>query len=282
MKQTNYRNIFGFIAASVALSSTAALAGPPEVMAVPAPPIEVPDNDVVSGSFSLDANTHFISYGFDIWGDGEDFGDFGFYPSAELAFALSDNLSATLGFWMEFNNKGGDPLGDLHGESLQELDVWAGLAYTVNDFTVGLTYQEWLYGSDSERVLDLAFSYDGILSPSLTIHGRLDEGASGGNEGIVAVLGVAHSIEAGAVTITFPASIAFFFEDDYHPGSTDSGLGYGSIGVNAAVSLAPLIGDTFGDWDLHAGVDYYITSDDVVGNDDDEFLTGNIGVGLSF
>lgn len=254
----------------------------PEVMAAPAPPIEMPDDDVVSGTLSLDANTHFISYGFDVWGDGEDFGDFGFYPSAELAFALPGNFTATVGVWMEFNNKGGNPLGDVGGEGLQELDLWTGLSYTVNNFTVGLTYQEWLYGSDSRRILDLALGYDTFLSPSLTIHTRLDEGASGGQEGVVAVLGVAHSIEVGAVTITFPASIAFFFQDDYHPASTDSGLGYGSIGVNAAVSLAPLIGDTFGDWDLHGGLDYYITSDDVIGNGDDEFLTGNIGIGLTF
>ncbi len=279
MKNKNYRNFFGIAAATVALSSTSAMAGP-EMMA-PAPPIEVPADDVVSGTLSLDANTHFISYGLDVWQDGTEFGNFGFYPSAELAFALPNNFTATLGVWAEAHKKG---TGSNLGGTVQEVDVWAGLAYTYEKFTVGVTYQEWLYGSDSEDILDIAFSYDTFLSPSLTVHNRLGEGASGGDTGTILVFGVSHSIETGPVTVSFPATLAVFLTDDFHGlgAGLDSGIGYGSIGVNASLPLSPYIGDSYGEWDLHAGLDFYMTSQDVIANGNDNFLTGNIGLGLSF
>ena len=286
MKNKNYRNFFGAAAATVALASNSAMAGT-EMMA-PAPPIEVPVDDVVSGVLSLDANNHFVSYGLDVWQDGTDFGNFGFYPSGELAFALPNNFTGTVGFWGEVNDKGGNTIGG----RIQEIDVWTGLAYTYEKFTIGVVYQEWFYGGDSEDILDINLSYDCFLSPSLTIHNRLGEGASAGRfsagrDGTVLVFGVEHSIETGPVTLTFPASLGIFVTDGFHGDDAagnelDAGIGYGTIGVNASLPLSPYIGDGYGEWDLHAGIDFVMTSESVIDNQNDNFFTGNFGLGLSF
>jgi hypothetical protein len=169
------------------------------------------------------------------------------------------------------------------GGRIQEVDVWTGLSYTYEKLTMGVTYNAWMYGSDTEESLDVKFAYDTFLAPSLTIHNRLDPGASGGNNGTVLVLGLSHGIDAGPFSISFPFNLAYFIEDDFHPGSTDSGFGFASIGVAATLPLSPYIGDSYGDWSLNSGLTYYFTDDDVIGNpNDDDFLTASLGLAVSF
>lgn len=272
------------------LGSGLAVAGPIEI--TPEPPAEVASDDVVSGSLNLDFNSHFFSYGNDVWNDGEGSINFGFYPSAELAFALPANLTATLGVWAEVHDKPGtaNPLGG----DINEVDVWAGLSYTTGPFTVGVTYQQWYYNDavgagDVEEILDISFAYDTFLSPSLLIHHRLSAGGAGsfgGDEGTIAVLGLEHGFDAGPVSISFPFSIAYFFDDGYHAANGDSGVGYASIGMQASMPLEALIGDSFGDWTASAGVTYYAIDGDVVGNGTNTagngFYAFNMGLGLSF
>jgi hypothetical protein len=84
------------------------------------------------------------------------------------------------------------------------------------------------------------------------------------------------------VTFSFPLNIAYFLEDDFHGNSIDSGFGYASLGVAASLPLTPYIGEAYGDWSLNAGLTYYVTDDDVVGNDNDNFLTSSIGLSVAF
>lgn len=268
--------------AALMLVSGTALAGTEMTTTAPAP-VTAPAEDVVSGVLKLDFNSHFVSYGVDVWGDDDHMTDMGFNPMLELAFALPGGFTATLGTWWDVNSKGDSSTSVSNiGGQLREVDVWVGLAYTYDKFTVGVTFQDWLYNSATEEILDVKFSYDCLLAPSLTIHNRLGAGGSGGEEGTVLVLGISHSIEAGPVTISFPVSIAYFLQDDFHPGSTESGFGYGAIGVAAALPLSPYIGEAIGDWTLNAGVTQYITDNEVVGNFDDNFLTSTIGLSLAF
>jgi len=278
MKQKHGLNLIHSPLIALALTAGTAFAGTTE----PAPaPVE---KDVVSGVLNLDFNTHFISYGSDVWGDGDRMSEPEFNPSLELAFALPAGFTATLGTWWDVvpSSKGGDsPIGG----RLQEVDVWAGLAYTVGDFTSKVTYQNWMYGSDTEDILDVSFSYACFLNPSLTIHNRLDQGAANGDEGTVLVLGISHSIEAGPVTISFPLNIAYFVDDDFHNsaanGGSDNGFGYGSIGVTANYDLAFL--KSVGDWSIHGGLTYYVTDQDVIPNNPEgDFLTANLGLTLKF
>ncbi len=233
----------------------------------------------LSGTLSLDINSHFISYGADVWADGDRFSEPAFNPSLELTWALTDSLSFSLGTWWDVNSKAGSNSSPIGGR-IQEIDVWYGLSYSAGDFTVGLVYNQWFYGSETEDTVDLSFSYDTFLSPSLTIHHRFDPGASGGDNGTVFVLGLGYDIEAGPVTISFPFNLAYFASDDFHGG--DSGLGYGSIGVAASIPLS-FIDESFGEWSLNAGLTYYVTDQDVIpGNIEGDFFTANIGVSCSF
>ena len=277
MKYSNYRNRIHTPILALALATGVATAGTSETTTTaPAP---APAEDVISGVLKLDFNTHFISYGWDVWADGASMSDPTFNPMLELSFALPADFTLTLGTWWDMNSK----IDSSIGGRLQEVDVWTGLSYTYEKFTVGATYQAWMYGSSTEDILDVKFAYDTLLSPSLTVHNRLDAGASGGNTGTILALGLSHSIDAGPVSISFPFSLAYFLEDDFHPGSTDSGFGFASIGVTATLPLTPYIGDASGEWSLNSGLTYYFTDDDVVGNpDEDDFLTASLGLAVSF
>lgn len=252
---------------------------------VPAPIAPAEEGNDVSGSLSFDYNTHFVSYGFDVWGSGENFGGSAtFNPSLELNFALTDTTSLFLGTWWDVN----DNIPSSIGGDLQEIDIWAGIGTSFGPVSVSATYQAWMYGSDTEHILDIGLGYDCLLSPSLTIHNRLDEGASGGDTGTILVLGVSHDFALGPVTITPSADVAFFLTDGFHGTDAvtgldlDTGYGYAALGLNASMPLA-FMGDRFGEWDIHGGVTYYMTEADVVQNaKDNDFLTGTIGIGCSF
>ncbi len=251
-----------------------------EEMAPTSPPMMAPVEDIISGVLKLDFNSHFVSYGFDVWADGSSMSEPTFNPNLELSFALPADLAFTLGTWWDVNSKAGGNSSPLGGR-IQEIDVYYGLSYTYDAFSVGVTYQNWMYASDTEDILDIKFAYDTFLSPSLTIHHRLDEGASGGNTGTVLVLGLSHNLELGPVILSFPFNIAYFLEDDFHPTSTDEGFGYASFGVATSIPLA--FTESIGGWSLNAGLAYYITDDDVIGNPrKDDFLTASIGVSVAF
>ena len=240
-------------------------------------PVEVPAaGSAVSGTMSLDVNTHFISYGADIWGAGSNWTDALFNPLLELSFALNDQLTLSVGTWWDVN----DNIPSSIGGNIQEVDVWTGLSYETGILTTSLTYQAWMYGSSTEQIVDLIFALDMPLSPSLTIHGRVDPGASGGDNGVVPVLGIEIPIvESDSFTLSAPVNVAAA-TDGFHGG--DGGFAYTSAGLAASVPLKFMSGD-LGEWALNAGVTYYYTNSDVIPNNpDDSFLTGSLGVSVSF
>jgi hypothetical protein len=268
----------------ITLALTAGIASAGTTETTTTAPAPAPTDDVVSGVLKLDINTHFISYGLDVWGDDNPgLSELNFNPMAELAFALPAGFTGTLGAWADVTDK--NTAGSIGG-NLMEVDVWAGLAYTYEKFTVGVTWQEWMYASNTEDILDVKFAYDCFLAPSLTVHNRLGAGgagAAGGDEGTILVLGLSHSIEAGPVTVSFPVNIAYFMTDDFHAVGADTGFGYASVGVGASLPLAAYMGSSFGDWTLNSGLTYYFTDDDIIPNNDhNDFLTASVGLSLAF
>jgi hypothetical protein len=245
-------------------------------------PLPVPVSDggsilgsAVSGSLSLDYNSHFISYGADVWGGGDDLSDAIFNPSLELTFQLTENVSFILGTWWDVND---NAVSDIGG-SIQEVDIWAGLGFGLGPVDVTVLYQEWLYGGESERILDVILGIDAPLSPTLTLHNRLTEGASDGDTGLVAVLGLEHGFEFGPVEFAIPLNVAGA-TDGFHGG--DSGFAYASLGLNATLPLS-VIDEKLGAWNLHGGFTYYVTDEDVIPNNpDDNFLTASFGIGIDF
>ncbi|MEM7385153.1 MAG: hypothetical protein AAF514_09440 [Verrucomicrobiota bacterium] len=234
------------------------------------------DSSGVSGSLSFDYNSHFISYGADVWGAGKDLDDALFNPSIELTFQITDDVSFSLGTWWDVNDNAVSSIG---GESIQEVDVWAGLHFGIGAVSVSLVYQEWLYAQESERIIDVILGLDAPFSPSLTFHNRVAEGASGGDTGTVAVLGFEHGFSLGSVDFSIPLNVAAA-TDGYHGG--DSGFAYASIGLSASVPLT-FVNDDLGSWNLHGGLTAFFTSDDVIPNNADEnFVTANVGIGVDF
>lgn len=228
----------------------------------------------VSGSLAFTANTHFISYGADVWGAGSSWDDVLFNPSLELSWALPGDTSFILGTWWDVNDNAVSNI----GRTIQEIDVWAGLSKSFGAVEATLLYQQWYYASDTEQIIDLILGLDAPFSPSLTIHGRPEAGASGGDEGIVTVLGAGYDFEAGPLSLSIPVAAAFA-TDGFHGG--DGGFAYTSIGLQASYPLP--IAVEYGEWSLDAGITFYYTDDSVIPNNpDDAFLTGNIGISCSF
>lgn len=222
----------------------------------------------VTGTLSFVVDTHFISYGLDVWGAGNDWNDPLFHPSLELSFNLGNGVSAIIGTWWDVNDNDVSSIGG----KVQEIDVWAGLSYTTGDFTFTLLYQEWMYASESERIVDFKIAYDHALAPYLLVHSRVDNGL-GLETGVIGVVGIAPSIEAGPVTIGFPVSAAFA-TDEYHGG--DAGFAYASVGVTASIPIVEHVS-------LTLGVTGYYTDDSVIpSNPDDTFITGSAGLVISF
>jgi hypothetical protein len=278
MKKKQFLNLINLPIIALTLSAGTALAGNETTTTALA---ETPKEDVISGILKLDFNSHFVSYGADVWSDGASLSEPTFNPNLELYFALPADLTLTLGTWWDVNSKNGGSSSPIGGR-IQEVDVYAGLSYAIDKLTISATYQAWMYGSDTEDILDIKFAYDCLLAPSLTIHNRLDQGAAVGNEGTILVLGLSHGVEAGPVAISFPFNLAYFLQDDFH-GGTDEGFGYASLGVSASLPLTPYIGDAYGDWSLNGGLTYYLTDDEIIPfNDEDEFLNASIGLAVTF
>ncbi len=280
MKNKYCRNAIHTSLLAAALSAGVAFAGTETMMSSP-PPAPASAEDVVSGVLKLDLNTHFISYGNDTWGDGNpNFDDLNFNPFLELSLALPAGFKATVGTWWDVNDKGNS--GSLGG-NLREVDAWVGLSYTYDKFSIGVVGQDWLYGSASEEIVDVNLSYSCFLSPTLVIHNRVGEGASGGDTGTVIVAGISYSVDAGPLAIYFPLNVAYFATDEYHGPGGDTGFGYASIGIGASLPLSTYMGTAYGDWTLNGGFAYYFTDNDItVNNTENNFLTASLGLSLAF
>ncbi len=222
----------------------------------------------LSGSISLDLNSHFISYGLDVWAGGSSATRaWTFNPSLSLDYKISDKLTATTGIWMDVNGNGASSFDGV------ETDVWAGLAYTSGITTYSATFQNWQYGGTSEEVLDLGVSFDTFLSPSIVLHKRLGAGASGGFNGEFLVVGAEYSYDVSEkLSLTIPLAVGYALSE-FH--TTEDGYAYTSLGLQGSYALSDSSS-------LNAGITYYDTDASVTGNAADSFFTYNAGVSFSF
>lgn len=222
--------------------------------------------DPLSGSISVDANSHFISYGFDVWAGGDN-PDWTFNPTVSIDYAINENWTFSTGFWLDVNDNASSSFETV------ETDTWVGLAYSAGIWTISGTFQNWQYGGVSEEVFDLGISVDTFLSPSLTVHKRLDVGASGGYNGTFLVLGLEHGFDVSeCFSVTVPFSLGYAV-DEFH--TTESGYGFASLGLQGSWAFSEKASFNF-------GVTYYDTDSDVTGNADNNFFTYNAGLSYSF
>jgi hypothetical protein len=283
MKRKHCLNFIHMPLVAFALTAGTALAGT-EMAPAPAP-APAADEDVISANLSLMANSHFISYGRDVWADGSSMSRMEFNPMLEFAFKLPENLTLTLGTWWDVTAKG-DGLPQTLGGDIYEIDLWTGLSYTYEKFTIGAVYQTWIYGDGVEQIVDVKLGYDTFLSPTLMFHNRVSEGAAPGDNGTVMVLGLSYSIEAGPVTFSVPFNIAANLTDDFNrfdaAGGSDTGYSYTSLGLQASYPLA-FLGSTYGEWAVAGGITQFWTDAGAVPtNPRNQFLTYNIGLTAAF
>jgi hypothetical protein len=262
---------------------TAQEAAPAAPAAEPAPAV----GDKIGITIGYDYASHFVSYGADVWGGGNDFfsDESTNFVWADVAVDLSP-FTLNFGVWSDNNNNVDSPLGG----PIQEIDVYAGISYSIDRFTLGAKYQEWFYGGDEERIVDLSVAFDDsdllfdgfALNPSFLAHFRID-GNGAQEEAEAFVVGIAPSFQLTegdyALTLTIPVNVAFF-TDDFQGG--DSGYGYSSVGATLGVPLA-FIPVEYGEWNAALNVTYYMTDEDAIPNNpEDDFLTGTVSISTSF
>lgn len=231
----------------------------------------------VTGTLSFVANTHFMLYGQDVWGGGNDFfwRDAIFNPSLELNFNLGNGFKAILGTWWDVNDNAESTMGN----RIQEVDVWAGLSYNTGKFTFTALYQAWFYGGGTEQMVDFKVAYEHFLNPYLLLHGRFDAGAAVDlaglplDEGLIVQLGIAPAVEAGPVTISFPIT-ANWQTKGFHSGQ--EGFSYASGGVNISIPVHEHVA-------INLGATYYWTNDKVIPlNKDHSLVAGSAGITITF
>ena len=234
----------------------------------------------VSFSLSLDYNSHFISYGANVW-DGEDenrktFDGLLFQPSAELSFALTEGSGIYTGVWFDIN----DNLPSGVGGRIQEVDIWLGYYFTVEDFVFDFTFNQWYYGGETEGTFDISVGYEGVFfAPYILAHHRFDPNGPQETGTIFEVGATAYEMDAGPVSLSFPVGVGFTFDDYYV--EDESGYVYSFVGAGFGMPL-DFFPEGYGDWGLHGGLTVFHTDEDVTGNEESVYVALNLGVGLSF
>lgn len=249
--------------------ATAARAGTtPEAPPPPLPPAPASD-PFVTGTLSFTFDTHFISYGQDVWAAGNDWSDALFHPFLELDFNLGGGFQLYLNTWWDINDNAVSGIGG----DIQEIDVNAGIYYTTGKWQFQLGYGAWIYGEQIEHIIDGKVSYnDGVINPFLALHGRVDDELPF-DTGLVTQVGIAPGTSLGPVSLSFPITVSFD-TDNYHGGS--SGFAYVSAGIGATIPIVEHVS-------LNLGVTYYHTNDSVIPvNPDEDFVTGAAGISISF
>jgi hypothetical protein len=243
-------------------------------------------DSALSGDVGISYNSHFVSYGADVWGAGSDtFGkQSATFVYGDIGIAVTDDFALSFGAWSDVNNNVPSPLGG----QIQEIDVYGGASYKVGKVTLGATYQAWSYNSDVEEVVDLSAGYDDTglfngfsLAPKVTWHYRTS-GNNGSAVGSALVVGVSPSFPlTDSITLTIPASVGFFLTDDFQ-GGTKSGYGYSSIGASFGMPLS-FIPKTYGAWSANLDLIGYFTNKDAIpSNPTENFLTESIGLKVAF
>jgi len=245
--------------------------------------------DNISGTAGYSYNSHFVSYGADVWGAGDDwlFDDETtnfFWFDIALDF---DPVTFNFGAWSEVN----DNVTSGVGGNIQEVDIWGGLSYSAGIVTAGVVYNQWFYAGDNEESIDFSLALDDSelipafpLSPKIVWHIRANGNDNAGQaDGSAIVVSIAPSIGLGMadLSLTFPAGIGFFLDDDFQ-GGWESGYAYSYIGGSLGVPLS-FVPEAYGSWSMNFDVIGYFTRSSAIPNNAEEnFITSSVGLVLAY
>jgi hypothetical protein len=280
------------VAAAAALAVTALAGGSAAQAADEMKPAEVRPGSAYELAFSTTTTSHFISYGADVWGGGNELSPFSarstVFTEGTLTAKFADQLKGFVNVWSDNN----DNVTSGIGGPIQEVDVNAGVIYDVGGgFTVKGVVGFWEYASDEEGIADLVIQYsDGdkiipgfSINPSIKAHYRF-KGNGSQETGLAVVAGISPSITLNKespykITVGFPAEVAYF-QDGFQGG--DSGLGFVDVGVTVSVPLA-FIPAKYGNWAFTASATYFYTPEDQIPNNPREnFIVTAMSIGVGF
>jgi hypothetical protein len=242
----------------------------------------------VSADVGLSYNSHFVSYGADVWGGGSDF--FGDRSTTSIYGDLAikfDALTFTLTVWSDLND---NTVSNIGGH-IQEIDVDPGFTYTMGKVTAGVTYNAWTYAGDVEESLDFSLGFDDTgliapgfaLNPKVTWHDRVSGNLGIGQRvGSAIVLSVAPSIPLDdGFSLTIPAGVAFFTTKDFQGGTKD-GYGFSYVGGSLGYGLG-FIPASYGKWSVNFDlIAYFTDSKAIPSNPEHNFLTGSVGLKVAY
>lgn len=226
-----------------------------------------------------------------------------FQPSLEISLDLIESdrwsLAGSVGMWNSFHDRktgASDP--DDFVARWYEADFYAGLSLTVDRITAALVYTTYASPNDAfSHINELSFTvtlddsgWFGPISfaPYATIAFELSGQADGGdNKGVFAAVGIEPSwtitgTPLGDLTISAPIEAGFSLDDYFEDAGSDESFGYFTAGIAASLPLPFPQG--FGDWTLHAGVDFLLLGDSTKAfndGDDSEWIF-SVGMGVAF
>lgn len=241
----------------------------------------------VTGDIGYSINSHFISYGVDVWGGGGDvFGNRStHFLYGDVYVPLTPELTWSVNAWTDVNTNVPSAIGG----SLQELDIGTGFTYNFGVVTAGVAYGAWNYAGDVEEIVDftLAFNDTGWIipdfsfAPKVTWHYRAS-GNGAQTVGSAVVLSIAPTIPlGGGFSLGIPAGVAFFTTDTFQ-GGTEGGVGYGYFGGSLGIPLT-FVPESFGTWSANFDLIAYFTKPSAIPiNPEADFLTGSFNIKLTF
>ncbi len=244
-------------------------------------------NAEVTGDIGYSINSHFVSYGADVWGAGGDF--FGSRSTSfiygDVFVPVTEQLTWNVSAWTDVNRNVPSAIGG----SLQELDLGTGLTYNFGMVTAGIAYGAWVYAGDVEEIVDFTLGFndtgwiipDFAFNPKVTWHYRAS-GNGAQNIGSAVVLSVGPSFDLGSgFSLGIPAGVAFFTTDNFQ-GGTEGGIGYGYVGGSLGIPLT-FIPESMGAWSASFDLIAYFTDKAAIpGNPQETFVTGSFGIKMAF
>jgi hypothetical protein len=242
------------------------------------------DDAGLHGVLGMSYNSHYVSYGSDVWAGGDNF--FGKQAVSFLSGLLSfkwDAFTADVSLFATLK----DPPSGSVSANVQEVDASLGGAYSFGSTTVSAHYQEWRYLGDSENIVDLGASFDdsslvGRFHPAVLWHVRI-KGNGAQREGSALVASIAPGLPIGesGLYASIPAGVGFFLTDDFK-GGTKSGYAYSYVGASLDIPLHFIPSD-YGAWTVNLNTYYYMTDSAALpSNVAENFATGSFGLRVAF
>jgi hypothetical protein len=226
-----------------------------------------------------------------------------FQPSIEISADLVESdrwsLAGSVGMWNSFHDRktgASDP--DDFVARWYEADFYAGLSLTVDRVTAALVYTTYASPNDAfshidELSITVAVDDSGwfgpiSFAPYATVAFELSGQADGGdNRGTFAAVGIEPSwtfagTPVGDLTLSAPIEAGFSLDDYFEDAGSDESFGYFTAGLAASLPLP--FPEGFGDWSLHAGVDFLLLGDatEALNDGDDSEWIFSVGVGVAF